>query len=155
MSPAILKRHRGWLPAALVLLVVLVAGYRLIVLSMQQHAQRAHQAALNQAATTAHSIEVQLQSLAGSAQREAERGGSTPEAVPVRNAFWITADGVAVASQESSPTAVNGIMSEWSDAQHGAPTPSMLGPTRQGSQWLIAALVPIAPANGSRPRFVE
>jgi diguanylate cyclase (GGDEF)-like protein len=149
MSAAILKRHRGWLPAALVLLVVLVAGYRLIVLSMQQHAQRAHQTALNQAAATAHAIELQLQSLAEAARREAERGASAPAAVPARNAFWITADGIAVASHESSPTAVNGIMSEWSDAQHSAPTPSVLGPTRQGSQWLIAALVPIAPANGS------
>jgi len=62
---------RGW-----VWLVVLVAGYRLIVLSVQQHAQRAHQAALTQAAATAHGIELQLQSLAEAAQREAERGAS-------------------------------------------------------------------------------
>ena len=41
MSPTLLKRNRGWLPAALVLVVVLVAGTRLMVLSVQQHAQSA------------------------------------------------------------------------------------------------------------------
>ena len=159
MSPGLLKRNGGWLPAALVLVVVLVAGYRLIVLSVQQHAQNAHQAAWAKATVTARAIESQLQSLAEAAKREAERGasalsaGHTPDPtsiVPARNAFWISANAVAVASHESSPTVVNGIMSEWSAAQRSAPTPSVLGPTRQGSQWIIAALVPIVPAMGDR-----
>jgi len=158
MTARILKRNRGWLPAALVLLVVLVAGYRLIVLSMQQHAQRAHLAASQQAASTARAIESQLQSLTEAAQREAMRAAGAPSSghapdlssiAPVHNAFWITADGTAVASHDSSATAIDGIMSEWSAAQRSAPTPSVLGPTRQGSQWLIAALVPIAPEAGS------
>ena len=159
MRPGLLKRNGGWLPAALVLLVVLVAGYRLIVLSVQQHAQNAHEAAWAKATDTARAIESQLQSLAEAAKRQAERAASALSAghtadptsiVPVRNAFWISANGVAVVSHESSPTAVNGIMSEWSAAQRSAPAPSVLGPTRQGSQWIIAALVPIVPAMGDR-----
>jgi diguanylate cyclase (GGDEF)-like protein len=156
MSPAILKRHRGWLPAALVLAVVLVAGSRLIVLSVQQHAQSAQKAAWTEVTVAVSAIESQLQSLSDSAEHEAARASSALSAgnapgtlsslVPARNAFWISADGVAVASDESSGTAVNGIVSEWSAAPHDAATASLLGPTRQGSQWLIAALVPILPA---------
>jgi diguanylate cyclase (GGDEF)-like protein len=161
MSPAILKRHRGWLPAAVVLAVVLVAGIRLIVLSVQHHAQDAHKAAWAEVTGAVSAIESQIQSLSDTATGEAERAGAAVSAanaptplsslVPLRNAFWISADGVTVASDESSPTAVNGIVSEWSAAKHGDATPSLLGPTRQGSQWLIAALAPIVPtAAGER-----
>ena len=159
MKPAFLSRHSGWLPAGVVLLVVLLAGARLIELSVQQHAQRAHQAALTQATATARAIESQLQSLTELATQQAARAAAAMSArdapqplasiIPVHRAFWISADGIAVASDESSPTVVNGILSEWSSAQRAAATPSVLGPTRQGSQWVIAALVPIVPSAAS------
>ena len=159
MSPGFLKRNRGWLPAGLVLTVVLLAGGRLIELSVQQHAQSAHQAALAEATATARAIESQLQSLAELANQQVERAAAAMSAanrpqplasiIPVHNAFWISSDGLAVTSAESSPTVVNGILSEWSSAQRAAAVPSVLGPTRQGSQWLIAALAPIVPADAS------
>jgi diguanylate cyclase (GGDEF)-like protein len=162
MSPTFLNRNSGWLPAALVLVVVLVAGSRLIVLSVQQHAQSAQKVAWAQATSAARAIESQIQSLADVANREAERAAAansaahTPTALrslnPLPNAFWISANGVAVASDESSPTAVNGIFSEWSPAQRSAAIPSVIGPTRQGSQWLIAALAPILPAASDRTK---
>ncbi|MFI4866803.1 MAG: putative bifunctional diguanylate cyclase/phosphodiesterase [Steroidobacterales bacterium] len=159
MSPTFLKRNRGWLPAALVLVVVLVAGSRLLVLSVRQNAQSAQKVAWEQATSAARAIESQIQSLADAANREAERAAAANSAanapaalrslVPMRNAFWISANGVAVASDQSSPTAVNGIISEWSAALRSAAAPSVLGPTRQGSQWLIAALAPILPVVAS------
>lgn len=159
MSPGILKRNRGWLPAAVVLVVVLVAGSRLIMSSVQQHAQNAQKAARDEATSAARAVESQIQSLTDVANREAERASAAISAanaptpltslVPLRNAFWISASGVAAASDNSSPTAVNGIVSEWLSAQRSDASPSVLGPTRQGSQWLIAALVPILPATAS------
>jgi diguanylate cyclase (GGDEF)-like protein len=153
MRPAILRRGSGWLPAALVLAVVLLAGWRLIVLSLQRHVAEAHRAAVAEASQTAQAIEAQLQALTALADAQAARAANAQPGsdaaqvlsslVPIHNAFWISADGIAVTADPAASTATNGILAEWNGARHPDATPSVLGPTRQGSQWLIAALAPI------------
>jgi diguanylate cyclase (GGDEF)-like protein len=70
MSPPFLKRRTGWLPAAVVLAVVLITGSRLIMLSVQQHAETAREASRAEATRAALSIESQLQVLTGLAHRQ-------------------------------------------------------------------------------------
>src|SRR5580704_5814809 len=102
MISALFKRTLGWLPATIVLAVVLVAGSRLIALSMQQHAERAREGAQAEASRVAASIEKQLQGVTENANRQAARAlavsggsGSLAEVAPVSNGFWLGADGAA------------------------------------------------------------
>ena len=164
MSPPFLKRTTGWLPAVLVLAVVLITGSRLIMLSVQQHAETAREASRAEATHAALSIESQLRLLTDLASREARRAAAAVEragapaaladVAPIRNTFWIAADGMLVSSKDSSATIAKGIVSEWASTAplRNASVPSVLGPMREGSQWLVAARVPIRPAGaGTQP----
>ncbi len=64
----------AWLPTAVVLAVVALAGSRLIYLSVQHHAAVSRQSAAAVAAARAAKIESPLQRLAAAAAREAESG---------------------------------------------------------------------------------
>src|SRR5689334_9283701 len=78
MMSAILKRTGTWLPTVLVLLVTLLAGARLVMLSLERHADNdrsAARAALIQARGT---LEAQLRGLATRAAHP-EVGNSDPE----------------------------------------------------------------------------
>jgi diguanylate cyclase (GGDEF)-like protein len=158
MISALFKRTLGWLPATFVLAVVLIAGSRLIALSMQQHAERAREAARVEATQVAGSIERQLQGVTDDANRQADRAiasdgsGSLAAVAPVRNGFWMAADNTALPSKNTPPAIANSIVSEWASvpAQSGAQRPSVLGPMREGSQWIVAARVPIMPTHPDR-----
>src|ERR1700726_2802469 len=140
------KRTLGWLPATLVLAVVLVAGTRLIALSMQQHAERSREAAGAAAAQLATGITRQLQGVTDEARRQAAHalaGDAAPELTavpPVRNGFWMSADGAALPAENTATTIAHSIASEWASlpARGALPKPTMLGPMREGSQWIIA-----------------
>jgi diguanylate cyclase (GGDEF)-like protein len=152
MISALFKRTLGWLPATFVLAVALVGGSRLIALSMQQHAERAREGAQAEASQVAASIERQLQSVTDNASRQAARApaptgasASLAEVAPVSNGFWLAADGTALPSKNTPAAMANSIVSEWASvpAPGGTPKPSVLGPMREGSQWIVAARVPV------------
>jgi ABC-type Na+ efflux pump permease subunit len=103
------KRSSAWLPTALVLAVVLIAGSRIIVLSMQQRAETARVSAQAVVARSARAIESQLQAVAEHAHRAAARastaiasgnvsGGLESLAPPDHDTFWMTAEGAVVPS---------------------------------------------------------
>jgi diguanylate cyclase (GGDEF)-like protein len=131
--------------------VVLIAGSRLIALSMQQHAERAREAAQVEATQVAGSIERQLQGVADDASRQADRAiasdapGSLAAVAPVPNGFWMAADDTALPSKNTPAAIAQSIVSEWASvpAPSGPRRPSVLGPMREGSQWIVAARVPI------------
>ena len=115
MIGALLKRSGTWLPTVLVLIVVLLAGARLVMLSLNRHAdddRGAARAALIQARA---SLESQLQKLA---DRAIHPGTSVPEP-----------DSRAIAAE---------ISKEWPRAGSGNAGGSM-GIIRHGSQWVVAA----------------
>ena len=151
MIAALFKRTLGWLPATFVLAVVLIAGSRLIALSMQQHAERAREAARVEATQVAGSIERQLQGVADDASRQAERAtaddapASLAAVALVPNGFWMAADDTALPSKNTPAAIAHSIVSEWASvpAQSGPRRSSVLGPMREGSQWIVAARVPI------------
>ena len=154
MSTILSKRGSGWLATCLVLAVLLIAGSRLIVLSMQHHATQARESAQAMAARSARAIESQLQALAAIAQRQAARAAGTvgrkdarprPQAVATdRNTFWMAADGAVLRSKDSDPMTVEGIAKEWAVADSRQGTEGrLLGPVRLGSQWILAARAPV------------
>ena len=159
MTAALFKRTLGWLPPTFVLAVVLVGGSKLIALSMQQHAERARVGAQAEAAQVAASIERQLQAVTDNASRQAARalatagsGGSLTQVNPESNGFWLGADGTALPSKSTPAALASSIVSEWAStpADGHAPRPSLLGPMREGSQWIVAARVPV-PASRNDP----
>lgn len=154
---AVLKRRRelGWLPTAVVLAVVLVAGSRLIYLSVQHHAAQARQAAAAIVAGYVARIDPEIQKLGNVVTRQASAasrrllGDSTLESIPLaENTFWMSTDDRVIASLPKESASASGIASEWDSAESARPVPgsAVLGPMRLGSQWLLSARAPVIPA---------
>ncbi len=131
--------------------LVLVAGARLVTLSLQQHALQARSSAQLIDAGVAQSLQTQLQSLVQLAERRSALTASTAPGGDVsarlktiaaaRNAFWVTVDGSVVGPPAEDRTAASDIAAEWSALAPGA-APRLLGPVRHGSQWLVVASAP-------------
>lgn len=157
MTTSIRRRTFGWLPTVVVLTVVLIAGSRLIYLSVQHHAAAARDTATTVAAAFVKKIEPPLQRLADLAGRQAasaaqllsgaDTSGSLASVPPAANTFWMTADDKVLGSRSADAAAASGIAGEWQSAEsaRAAPDSAVLGPMRLGSEWLIAARSPIVP----------
>jgi diguanylate cyclase (GGDEF)-like protein len=160
MMKPIRQRIFGWLPTAVVLAVVLIAGSRLIFLSVQHHAAVARETATTLAATFAGKIEPQLQKLAHRAARQAAlapqdlptTGGSASieSIAPAAHTFWMTNNDKVLGARPSEAATASGIASEWESAEPApaAPASAVLGPVRLGSQWLVAIRAPIVARGG-------
>jgi hypothetical protein len=88
-------RRADWIPAAIVLVVMLTAGSRLIVISVQQHAAEARASAETVVGRYGRAIESRLQDLVTDAQR--------PASAPLqwgRKTFRLTADGTVINSED-------------------------------------------------------
>ncbi|HET9108351.1 MAG TPA: bifunctional diguanylate cyclase/phosphodiesterase [Steroidobacteraceae bacterium] len=150
-----LRRRATWLPALLVFLTVAAAGSRLVVLSVQQRAQEARTAAEAAAARGARAMEQQLEELAARAAKAA-RGSAAPAADRASasaaksyfTVFEAAGTGGVLAYGSANAQIAKSIVREWQDAASARPTPSaaLLGPVREGSEWLVAARAPLAGA---------
>lgn len=164
---AVLNRRRemGWLPTAVVLAVVLIAGSRLIYLSVQHHAAQARESAAAIVAGYAARIDPQIQRLgslvtrqASGAARQLLNGSATLDSLSlVENSFWMSMDDRVIASRQNEVSNASGIASEWDSAESARPVPgsSVLGPLRLGSQWLLSARAPVivaSPGEQSSPK---
>jgi diguanylate cyclase (GGDEF)-like protein len=157
---ALLKRRRdlGWVPTVVVLAVVLIAGSRLMYLSVQHHAAAARAEATTILAAYAGKIDPELQKLGVLASRQGAAAGkalantntfTSLDSVPlVSNAFWMTNEDRVLSALPADANAAAGIASEWDSAESARPVPgaTVLGPLRLGSQWLVAARVPVVAA---------
>ena len=144
----ILGRRRSWLPALLVFVTVAAAGSRLVVLSVQQRAEEARNAAQSAAARSARALERQLDELATRAA-DGARGAGRDFKV-----FEWASDGSLTTSGPADAAAARAIVTEWqaTEPAHDAPAAALLGPLREGSQWLIAARAPVIGAtDGAAP----
>ena len=164
MAAPFRKRDLAWLPTIVVLAVVLLGGSRLLYLSVQHHSELARINAANVGLSYARKIEPELQrlaDLAGSQARAAAQTFAADEQVDLnlvplkKNTFWMSAEDRVIGARQTEMTAATGVASEWQSAESARPVPgqSMLGPLRLGSQWLMAARVPIRSRSGEeRPR---
>lgn len=150
MSPAFLKKSSAWLPTVLVLVIVLLAGARLIMLSLERHADDARVAARTALTERRAALESQLAALATRASSEARRASRALEndsgsIVPAKDTFYVQPNGSIVRPPRTDPALATGIMSEWTrSAANGGTQTRILGPMRQGAQWIVAARAPIA-----------
>src|SRR5438046_9194996 len=90
MTTIDLKHLSRWLPATLVAAVVLLAGARLITLSMRDHAAQMRSAAQSTVTRETRLIEAQLQALTDRTRDQARRAARTlaqaPDAAPAAGA---------------------------------------------------------------------
>ena len=159
MSPRLprVKSHSSWLPALLVLATIVAAGSRLVVLSVQQRAQEARDAAQAAAARSAHAIGLQLEALARLAlmaspaphpYASATSGYAAPTNYPAQPAYKVfewAVDGTLVTSRQADPAVAKALVSDWKAAAPAgaALSKALLGPVREGSEWWIAARAPM------------
>jgi len=158
VAALIKKRDLGWVPTVVVLAVVLIAGSRLMYLSIQHHATAARAAASTVVAGYVGKIDPELQKLVNLAARQAGAGAkalantstfTSLESVPLtNNTFWMTSDDRVLAARPAEAANASGIASEWESAESARPAAdsAVLGPMRLGSQWLVATRVPVVPA---------
>ena len=149
-----------WLAVVLCAALVLLAGGRLIMLSLQRHAAQTRSTAQRLADDSAHALQGQLQALAQTAGHRAALAADSSPALPLRlrlrevgsrrDAFWLLSDGTVLQDAGADQAAGAAIAAEWSArtaSSAASPPPgglTLLGPIRQGSRWLVALLAPIA-----------
>jgi diguanylate cyclase (GGDEF)-like protein len=149
-----LKRYSHWLPGLVVAAVVVLAGARLITLSVHERAAQMRIAAESAVVRHARLIESQLQALTDRARGEAQRAtnilgdGSHPvllgSAIPGRDTFRMTATGTLLRAPEADAAVARALASEWASTDAGARAPAgVFGPVRYGSQWFAVAQAPI------------
>ncbi|MDP9083609.1 MAG: bifunctional diguanylate cyclase/phosphodiesterase [Pseudomonadota bacterium] len=164
MTISIRKRTLEWLPTVIVLALVLVAGSRLIYLSVQHHAAVAREKAVIVAEAFVKKIEPPLQKLAALAAQQAaqappsaEASGALESPPSAANTFWMTADDKVLSSRPQEAAAASGIASEWQSAEsaRAAPSYAILGPLRLGSQWFVAARAPLPQSEGWSIAFAD
>lgn len=154
MAAATKKRDLGWLPTFVVLVVVLVAGSRLIWLSVQHHAALARDNATSIAGSFVRKIEPQLWKLADLAARQAasaaramsSQSDASLSSVPLApDTFWMNTDDSVLGARATEAATASGVSSEWQSVEstRAVPGSSLLGPLRLGSEWLLAVRVPI------------
>lgn len=150
------QRNSLWVPTAVVLGIVLIAGSRMVALSVRHDAAVARETAATVANTSVRKIEPLLRKLADLAERRAASAAQLPShrdrlaplelLPPTPTTFWMTSDDKVLGSRPAEAATANGIASEWrsADSAHAEPGSAALGPMRLGSQWLIAVRFPIA-----------
>ncbi len=151
----------------MVLIVVLAVGARLIYLSVQHHAAVARVTAAAVGATYVKKIEPVVQNLAALAERQADSAAkvvwktgdfsSLASVSSAPNTFWLSADDQVLGAQPAEAEIAAGIASEWKSAEPNRvlPQPTILGPMRLGSEWLIAIRIPVAPGNAASTPSVK
>ena len=129
-------RAAAWLPTALVLVLVLAAGGRLVDLSVRAHAEQTRLEAQRLATRGATSIERTLERLAE--QTRAAAAGTSGA-----NTFSMGSDG-SVNAGKVDPALARTLATEWASVRPPAPGQSLLGPLREGSEWIVAARAPVS-----------
>ncbi len=167
MIRSIRARIIGALPTIVVLAVVLIAGSRLIYLSVYHHAALARERAATVSTDFVRKIEPPLQRLSDMAARQAASATrflssrdsltSLETLTPAANIFWMTDDDKVLSARSAEAATAGGIASEWQSAESSRAIPgsSVLGPLRLGSQWLITIRFPVfsnAPGQAARLR---
>jgi diguanylate cyclase (GGDEF)-like protein len=139
----VLRRNAYWLLPALTALAVLVAGARLIQVSVGERSRQMRVAARTTAARHAASIQGELQALVRRTQDQAghavvPNGGEN---------FWMDAHGRVVRGSAPDAARASAIAGEWLTGAASTSTAmanrTLFGPVRYGSQWIVAAAAPM------------
>jgi len=137
----------GWIAVALCAGVVLLAGTRLVVLSLKQTAAQMHSAAQRLADQDAGALQAQLKMLAALAEQRAAAAADASPPPAGGNEFWLGSDGKLLGSPADYRTASD-IATAWGRPATAA-SARMLGPLREGSQWVVALRAPLRLPHGN------
>jgi len=151
-----------YVPTLLTVALFLVAGSRLITLSLQHHAALERERAGALAADYAARIEPALARLLAATSKAAQQGSAAEAGdglggratTHLKGIYWTNPEGAQEAGR-AEPGIMAGIDAEWQAAQSSGrvPASAMLGPLRLGSQWLVSFRVPAG--NGSVVSYAD
>jgi diguanylate cyclase (GGDEF)-like protein len=130
-----------WLVVGFCVVVVVLAGARLIVLSLNKAAAQASIASQTLANRDAAALQSQLQSLATLAQSRAAAMAAETNPHLGSNEFWLGEDGRLLGNPSDHQTAID-IAAAWGNSTSGS-TDTVLGPIREGNRWLVAVRAPL------------
>jgi diguanylate cyclase (GGDEF)-like protein len=147
-----------WIAATICAALVLAAGARLVVLSMQHQAEQAQRRAQAQVDQSARALESQLSELVRIAQQRAALAAQTPASAdertalqalpPMNGSFYLLADGSIVGASVADRQSADSIAAQWPASERtmaaGTAAARLRPPVRQGSEWLIALATPLA-----------
>jgi diguanylate cyclase (GGDEF)-like protein len=156
MSASTLRRYSSWLLPFLAGLVLVLAGARLITVSVREHAEQMRTTAQKVVAGHAASIEAQLLLLASRTRAESGRiaaaspagpDAALPAALtPAAGTLWMDSRGAVLRAPRTESATASALASEWaSSASAQSPTGGLFGPVRYGSQWIVATRAPLRP----------
>ncbi|MEJ1963317.1 MAG: bifunctional diguanylate cyclase/phosphodiesterase [Gammaproteobacteria bacterium] len=150
MIEGVLKRSGSWLPTVLVLVVVLIAGSRLVILSLERHADDSRAEAQAVVAQESGALELQLQDLAARARGSREIATNRKAEPPSSDhgQFRIDASGQVVAAQGLDRALAAGLVTEWASSTVSRAA-RVIGTVRHGSQWILFARAPLAAPDGT------
>jgi diguanylate cyclase (GGDEF)-like protein len=135
------KFASSWVAAAVCAGIVLLAGARLVVLSLEQTAARTRGTAQSLADRDAAVLRAQLQALVTLAQQRAAAAAGAGAPTPGREEFWLGTDGKLLGDPGDNRLAATAIAVAWTQAT--AADERVLGPVREGSRWLVAVRAPL------------
>jgi diguanylate cyclase (GGDEF)-like protein len=149
-----LKRSGSWLPTVLVLAIVLLAGSRLVMLSLDRHAEDAQYTAGTVLSRERSAIETQLSTLAARASEAqvdpADRASrELPVGVTGEGTFRVESDGTVASAGDQA--LASQVAEEWklAEAAEKGVTSGMVGVIRHGSRWIVAARAPVRNSDDS------
>jgi diguanylate cyclase (GGDEF)-like protein len=152
----VLRRNANWLLPVLTAVVVLLAGARLIVVSVRERAEQMRLTAHTVVVRHTAAIAGQLRALAERTRAEAQRAATAAPAAPEPDTFSIDAHGAVTRAAAADQSVASAIASEWAAggaASHAsAPGVFFFGPIRYGSQWIVAASAPTSPRGLEQPQ---
>jgi diguanylate cyclase (GGDEF)-like protein len=148
---AVRRPGSGWPVVIICSTLALLAGARLVMLSMQQHAAQARSVAQQLAERSSQALEQQLQRLYRLAEQRASQNLSSPlpsasgtegTASPPHE-FMLLPDGTVRGAAASEGESVSAILADAGAVGSGVNDQRLLGPIREGSRWLVAARAPL------------
>jgi diguanylate cyclase (GGDEF)-like protein len=137
----------GWIVVAVCAGAVLLAGARLMVLSLRESARQTHIDTQRLADRDAAALRGQLQALTALAAQRAAAAVQAASYEPGRNEFWLASDGRVLGSPTDYRTA-DDIAQAWSRSASVAGA-RLLGPLREDNRWLVAVRAPLEYPQGN------
>jgi len=158
MSRNILRRHSYWLLPLAAAALVTLSGTRLITLSVRERSAQLRRTAESTVLRHSSRIEAELTALADAARREhIEMLNAVPSSSRAASAgrqdrgqFSMSAEGSVLQVAPADADIAHALAAEWTAARAARRAEAPLfGPVRHGSEWIVAARVPLGAEPGA------
>src|SRR5262249_8708602 len=154
----LLRRHSYWLLPLAAAALVALSGARLITLSVRERSEQLRRAAESAVLRHGGRIEAELAQLADMARREHHGALNTLDTSsrapvagrPGRGWFSMSSGGSVLQVAPGDAAIAHAVAAEWTAARAAHRREAVLfGPVRHGSEWIVAARVPLTTEPGA------